>query len=172
MQDPTKYRTTVQNKWLETIERLAREREEYSMRSVIIEGDLVMRRPIKKGKRLDPKWDGPFVVVGLTDKDVYRLAGPNGYVLENLVNGQRLRKLSLAEIDEYRGQFWDASQRLKERDQDAKDKREQRDLDRKIKEATMEVQIDRQPILRSRLLLHLSTMLRPTDAPNEFENLL
>lgn len=98
-----------------------------------------MRKPIKKGKKLDPKWDGPFVVVGLTDKDAYQLAGPNGYVLENLVNGQRLRKLNLDEIDEYKGQFWNASQRLKKRDQDAKDKREQRDLDRKIKEATMEV---------------------------------
>jgi len=98
-----------------------------------------MRKVLNRKSKLDTKWDGPFVVVASTDKDVYQLSGPNGYILSNLVNSARLRKLSSSEIERYTGEFWQASKRLKTHDQHAKDKGELQELEKKVAQATIDV---------------------------------
>jgi hypothetical protein len=62
-----------------------------------------------------------------TDKDAYQLSGPNGYVLQNLVNQTRLRKLTLSQIKKYTGEFWKASERLKWHECRVKEERECKD---------------------------------------------
>jgi len=106
---------------------LARNREEYASREGIQDGDLVMREVLNHKSKLHPKYDGPFVATGSTNKDVYQLSTPNGYILQNLVNFDRLRKLSLPEIEQYTGEFWNASKRLKSRDLRAKETHAQRE---------------------------------------------
>ena len=68
---------------------------------------------------MDAPWDSPFVVVASMDKDTFQLSSPNGYILNNLVNLARLRKLSLPEIERYTKEFWQASQCLKLRNKQA-----------------------------------------------------
>jgi len=79
-------------------------------------GDLVMRSPINRKSKLHPEWDGPFVVLEVTDKDAVQLALANGYIINNLVNKARLRKLGTDERAKYRDEFWKASNRLKRHD--------------------------------------------------------
>ena len=59
-----------------------------------VDSDLVMRSVLNRKSKLDPPWDGPFVVVASTDTSAFQLSSPNGYVLNNLVISDRLRKLS------------------------------------------------------------------------------
>jgi len=120
------------------MERLARNREEYSAKEGIQDGDLVMRHVLNRKSKLDHQWDGPFVAVTSTDKDAYQLSGPNGYVLQNLVNQACLRKLTLSEIEKYAGEFWKASDRLKLHDRRVKEKHELRDLEKKVAQATID----------------------------------
>ena len=68
-------------------------------------GDLVMRSPINRRSKLHPEWDGPFVVLEVTDKDAVQLASANGYIINNLVNKARLRKLDIDERAKYRNEF-------------------------------------------------------------------
>ena len=75
-----------------------------------------MREVLNHKSKHHPKYDGPFVAAGSIDKDVYQLSTPNGYILQNLVNFDRLRKLLLPEIEQYTGEFWNASKRLKSPD--------------------------------------------------------
>src|SRR4030095_13046958 len=114
VQNLQKYRTEAADKYRAGLERLGARREEY-FKEPIISGDLVMRS-IEQETKLHPKWDGPFVVLGSTDKDVYQLATANGYILKNLVNIARLHKLSADECEKYSGEFWNASRRLKVQD--------------------------------------------------------
>jgi len=41
-----------------------------------------MRAPLKRKSKLRPRWEGPFVVLDSTEKDVYQLATANGYILK------------------------------------------------------------------------------------------
>ena len=68
-----------------------------------------MHTPLNRKSRLHPRWDGPFVVLDSSDKDVYQLGTANGHILENLVNVSRLHKLDEVERRNYIGEFWDAS---------------------------------------------------------------
>ena len=86
-----------------------------------------MREVLNHKSKHHPKYDGPFIAAGSTDKDVYQLSTPNGYILQNLVNFDRLRKLSLPEIEQYTDEFWNASKRLKSRDLQAKEIHAQRE---------------------------------------------
>ena len=79
--------------------------------------------------KLHPKWDGPFVVLSSTDTDVYQLATANGHILNNLVNQAHIRKLTLDEVEEYRGEFWEASERLRVQDKQAQHRRQPSDLE-------------------------------------------
>jgi hypothetical protein len=103
------------------LERLAQSRDDTAfVRSPVAPGDLVMREPINRKTKLHPKWDGPFVVLESTDTDVYKLATANGYIIKNLVNQARLRKLNADECKQYTGEFWEASARLRSQDKQAK----------------------------------------------------
>ena len=101
-------------------------------------GDLVMRKPLNRKSKLHPKWDGPFVILAATNRDTYQVATANGYVLQNLVNEQRLRKLSTDEAAEYKNQFWAASSRLRLHDKLAKQRQELHDLDVQLRKLTTE----------------------------------
>jgi len=96
-----------------------------------------MRSPINRKTKLHPRWDGPFVVLDSTDKDVYQLGTANGYILENLVNVDRLRKLNESERRSYIGDFWDASSRLQAQDQRARAQGQLHELDVKLRKATI-----------------------------------
>ena len=138
VQDLSKYRTEAAKKYHAALERLVKSRDDSAyLRSPILIGDLVMRTPINRKSKMHPRWDGPFVVLDSTDKDVYQLGTANGHVLENLVNVSRLRKLDEPERRNYIGEFWDASSRLRVRDQRAKDRKQLHDLDVRLKEATI-----------------------------------
>ena len=65
---------------------------------------------LKRG--IDMSIPGP-IRVRSTNNDFYQFSTPNGYILQNLVNFNRLRKLSLSEIEQYPGEFWNASKHLK-----------------------------------------------------------
>ena len=136
VQDLSKYRTEAAERYLAALERLAKSRDDSAyLQSPILAGDLVMRTPLNRKSKLHPRWDGPFVVLDSSDKDVYQLGTANGHILENLVNVSRLRKLDEPERRNYIGEFWDASSRLKVRDQRAKDQKQLHDLDVRLKEA-------------------------------------
>jgi len=83
-----------------------------------------MRSPLNRKSKLYPKWDGPFVILASTDKDVYQLATANGHIINNLVNQTCLRKLDEAERKRYTGDLWEASKRLRLYDKRAKDQKQ------------------------------------------------
>ena len=103
----------------------------------ILPGDLVMRKPLSRKSKIHPKWDGPFVVLAGTDTDVYQLATANGYIIKNLTNEERLRKLTFEEARKYSDEFWQASSRLRLHDKLAKQQQELHDLDVQIRKATV-----------------------------------
>ena len=136
VQNLSRFRTEAAEKYHASLERLVQSRDDSTdLHGPILIGDLVMRSPINRKSKLHPRWDGPFVVLDSTDKDVYQLGTANGYILENLVNVARLRKLSESERKSYIGDFWDASSRLQVRDQRAKAQGQLHELDVKLKEA-------------------------------------
>lgn len=45
-----------------------------------------------------PKWDDPFVVLASSDKDTYKLATANGYIIKNLINVTWLRNCQLMNV--------------------------------------------------------------------------
>lgn len=138
VQDLTKHRTLAADRYQEGLRRLAETRDEYSNSAgTIIPGDLVMRKPLNRKSKIHPEWDGPFVVLEISDTDTYQLGTANGHILENLVNKQRLRKLNEAELAKYTGEFWAASSRLKLRDERAGRQTQLHELDVKLKEATL-----------------------------------
>jgi len=106
VQDLGKYRSKAQDKYNAAMERLIRNREEYASREDIQNGDLVMGEVLSHKSKIHPKHDGPFVAIASANKDVYQLSTSDGYVLQNLVNSDRLRKLSLPEIKQYTNEFW------------------------------------------------------------------
>ena len=125
IQDLSKHRTDAANKYRAALERLARSQDDSYSTSPILPGDLVMRTPLNRKSKLHPQWDGPFVVLDSTEKDIYQLATANGHVLKNLMNINRLRKLNSDERKQYTGDFWDASNRLKLHDERARNQNQQ-----------------------------------------------
>ena len=91
---------------------------------------------MNRKSKLHLRWDGPFVVLGATDKDVYQLATANGYTLPNLHNVACLRKLDKDERIRYAGDFWDASKRLRLHDCIAKEQSELNDVNKRLADAT------------------------------------
>ena len=120
VQDLSKHRTDAAKKYHTSLERLAKSTDDNSYSATpIIFGDLVMRASLNRKSKLHPRWDGPFVVLDSSEKDVYQLATANGHVLENLVNRKRLRKLDQDKRKQYTNNFWEASNRLKLHDERA-----------------------------------------------------
>jgi transposase InsO family protein len=138
VQNLSRFRTEAAEKYNAALRRLVQARDDAAdLQGPILIGDLVMRSPINRKSKLHPRWDGPFVVLDSTDKDVYQLGTANGYILENLVNVARLRKLNESERRGYIGDFWDASSRLQTRDKHAKAQGQLHELDVKLREATI-----------------------------------
>ena len=137
VQNLDKYRTEAADRYRAAIEKLAQIRDDMAfMKDPIMAGDLVMRQPLNRQSKLHPKWDGPFIVLNSTDKDAYQLATANGYILPNLQNVARLRKLNKDERVKYTGDFWEASERLKHHDRVAKEQNELNDVNKRLAEAT------------------------------------
>jgi len=112
-----KYRTVAAERYNAAMQRLADARDDTAFVTDPLQpGDLVMRSPINRKSKLHPEWDGPFVVLEVTDKDAVQLASANGYIINHLVNKARLRKLDTDERVKYRNEFWEASNRLKRHD--------------------------------------------------------
>ena len=82
-------------------------------------GDLVKQRH-EAGTKLHPKWDGPFVIHDVTDKNTYQLKTRNGYVLKSLYNGARLQRYFPSDSPKA---LWFASSHLEK--EDAAEKRRQ-----------------------------------------------
>ena len=137
VQDLDKHRTEAANRYRVALEKLAKSRDDTAfLNDPIMPGDLVMREPLNRKSKLHPRWDGPFVVLGATDKDVYQLATANGYTLPNLHNVARLRKLDKDERIRYAGDFWDASKRLRLHDRIAREQSELNDVNKRLADAT------------------------------------
>ena len=135
----SKHRSDAAKKYQDALERLSHSREETSSPdSHILIGDLVMRRPLNRKSKMHPKCEGPLVVLASSDKNVFQLATANGHILKTMTNRARLRKLKLHERARYIGEFWDASNRLKSYDQRAKQEDQLREVETKLKEATLE----------------------------------
>ena len=137
VQDLSKYHTDTARKYHAALKRLAKSRDDPYPANPIIVGVLVMRIPLNHKSKLYPGWDGPFVILDSTEKDVYQLATANSHILENLVNVQCLRKLNEDEHEQYTGDFWAASSRLKLHDKYAQDQKALQDLDVELKKATI-----------------------------------
>ena len=138
VQDLSKYRTEAAKRYQTALKRLAAARDEMAFDSPIVPGDLIMREPLNRKSKLHPAWDGPFVVLESSESDAYQLSTANGHVLQNLVNGSRLRKLNLEERKRYVGEFWEASKRLRSQDERARQDRELRDIDMRLRKATLD----------------------------------
>jgi hypothetical protein len=137
VQNLDKYRTEAAQRYRDALEKLAKNRDDTAfLNDPIMPGDLVMREPLSRKSKLHPRWDGPFVVVGSSEKDVFQLATANGYKLPHLHNIARLRKLNKEERARYAGDFWDASNRLKLHDRIAKEQSELNDVNIRLAEAT------------------------------------
>ena len=78
-------------------------------------------------------------MLGVTDKDAVQLASANGYIINNLINKARLRKLDSDERVKYRDEFWEASNRLKRHDVLAKQRQRIQELEIEGYEAATEV---------------------------------
>jgi hypothetical protein len=110
VQDLDKHCTKAADRYRTALEKLAKNRDHTAfLNDPIMPGDLVMRKPLNRKSKLHPRWDGPFIILGATNKDVYQLATANGYTLPNLHNITRLKKLDKNERIRYAGDFWDAS---------------------------------------------------------------
>ena len=78
-------------------------------------------------------------MLGVTDKDAVQLASANGYIINNLINKARLRKLDSDERVKYRDEFWEASNRLKRHDVLAKQRQRIQELEIEGYEAATKV---------------------------------
>ena len=113
-----KYRAIAAEKYRESLERLMDRRDDTAfLKDPIQRGDLVMRSPINRPSKLHPQWDGPSIVLEITNKDTMQLATPNGYILNHLINKAPIRKLNEAETKHFTDEFWQASKRLKKYDE-------------------------------------------------------
>jgi hypothetical protein len=137
VQNLRQYRAEAAEKYTAALKRLAAKRDDTTfVQAPIRPGDLVMRTPINRKSKLHPKWDGPFVVLASTVTDNYQLATANGYVVRNLVNVSRLRKLFPDETKRYTDDFWNASSRLRSQDKHAHDQAKLREIEGRLAQAT------------------------------------
>ena len=96
------------------MEKEASQREERYRERGLGPGDLVKRRH-EAGTKLHPRWDGPFVIRDVTDKNTYQLQTRNGYILKNLYNGERLQHYFPS--SKAQNSLWFASSGLQQKDE-------------------------------------------------------
>ncbi|PIL34997.1 hypothetical protein GSI_02784 [Ganoderma sinense ZZ0214-1] len=96
VQNLERFHAEANAKGLQHLEKEASKRENtYHDRALDI-GDLVLRRS-ENPTKLHPRWDGPFIIQDLTDRNTYQLHTCNGYVLRTLYNGERLKRYKPSE---------------------------------------------------------------------------
>ena len=139
VQDLKKHHTEAAEKYKAALERVAATRDDTPFTTPIIPGDLVMRQVLNQTSKLHPRWDGPFVILETSDKDTYQLATANGYIVKNLVNDTRVRRLDRQERTAYVNEFWNASNRLQSHDAKAAREKELHEVDMRLKLATEEL---------------------------------
>ena len=118
---------------------MAAARDDEAFPTPIIPGDLGMREVLNWKSKLHPCWDGPFVVLEVSDMDTYQLATANGYVIRNLVNDARLRRLDAQERTFYANEFWDSSSRLRSHDAKAEHEKQLHEVNMRLKHATVDL---------------------------------
>ncbi|GBE78770.1 predicted protein [Sparassis crispa] len=122
VQNLERFRTEANTRALRRLQDEARRREgTYHERALGI-GDYVLRRS-ENPTKLHPRWDGPFIVHDVTDRNVYQLRTRNGYILRTLYNAARLKRYHPSNMDP---ELWYSSADLQRRDARA---RMQRRLD-------------------------------------------
>jgi hypothetical protein len=102
----------------------ASQREESYRESGFGVGDLVKRRS-EASTKLHPRWDGPFMIRDVTDKNVYQLQTRNGYILKNLYNSERLQRY-FATPDSQKA-LWFASPGLRKKEADEMRRRQKQE---------------------------------------------
>lgn len=113
VQDLAQFRQEANVRAESRMEKEAGQRDERYRETGLGIGDLVKRRH-EAGTKLHPRWDGPFIVRDVTDKNTYQLQTRNGYVLKNLYNGARLRRYFPSSSSE--NALWFASSGLRQKD--------------------------------------------------------
>jgi hypothetical protein len=113
VQDLARFRQEANVRAESRMEKEAGQRDERYRETGLGIGDLVKRRH-EAGTKLHPRWDGPFIVRDVTDKNTYQLQTRNGYVLKNLYNGARLRRYFPSSSSE--NALWFASSGLRQKD--------------------------------------------------------
>ena len=111
--DLSRFRQEANAKAALRLQKEADRRDEEYREQALGPGTLVKRKH-EAGTKLHPKWDGPFVIRAVTDKNVYQLQTRNGYVLRHLYNGERLRPYHPSSNSDT--SLWFASSDLKKRD--------------------------------------------------------
>nr|VWP00786.1 Methylenetetrahydrofolate reductase (EC [Ganoderma boninense] len=112
VRDLSQFRGEANMQALRRLEAAAEKRENtYRDRGIGI-GSLVLRRS-PEATKLHPRWDGPFVVHDLTDRNTYQLRTKNGYVLRTLYNAERLKPYNTSEAAP---RLWYSSAELQRRD--------------------------------------------------------
>jgi hypothetical protein len=91
VQDLARFRAEANAQAESRMEREAAQREDRYQEKGLGVGDLVKQRH-EASTKLHPRWDGPFVIRDVTDKNTYQLQTRNGYILKNLYNGERLQR--------------------------------------------------------------------------------
>jgi transposase InsO family protein len=84
------YRQEANAKALARLEAEADKRDGEMVERGLGIGDLVLRKSERQSK-LHPRWDGPFLIYDVSEKNTYQLMTRNGYILRHLYNGNRLR---------------------------------------------------------------------------------
>ncbi|PIL31638.1 transcription factor [Ganoderma sinense ZZ0214-1] len=112
VRDLSRFRGEANMQALRRLEAAAEKREDtYRDRGIGI-GSLVLRRS-PEATKLHPRWDGPFIVHDLTDRNTYQLRTKNGYVLRTLYNAERLKPYNSSEAAPG---LWYSSAELQRRD--------------------------------------------------------
>lgn len=58
-----------------------------------------MKRKVHSRTKLHPRWDGPFIIHDLTDKNTYQLATRSGFILRHLYNREQLSRYHASDTD-------------------------------------------------------------------------
>ena len=112
VQDLARFRAEASQQAAKRMEREVSQREATYRERGLGVGDLVKRRN-EASTKLHPRWDGPFMIRDVTDKNVYQLQTRNGYILRHLYNGERLQRYFPSSSSR---NLWFASPSLKKKD--------------------------------------------------------
>ncbi|GAA5938005.1 hypothetical protein JCM1841_002915 [Sporobolomyces salmonicolor] len=100
----------------------------YAEQGIVI-GDIVLRWNERRQSKLQPRWDGPFLVRSLAPNGTVHLETPSGHVLHNLIN---VSKLKPYRPDSDIQGLWYAPPNLLKRNDDARQSAITAEVDRRM----------------------------------------